>query len=134
MEDTRMSSTPEFGFAIEYVTDIEASTRFYTDVLGLRVERSAPSFVQFEHFAIATDQPLGGIDEPELYWLVDDAEAAYTDLSRKGKISLPLKQLPFGKVFGISDPDGRPRYVLELAANRPSQPATPAGQVPDGRA
>jgi catechol 2,3-dioxygenase-like lactoylglutathione lyase family enzyme len=117
-----MSTTPRFGFAIEYVKDIEASTRFYTDVVGLRVERAAPSFVQFEHFALATDEPLSGKPELELYWLVDDAEAVFNELSRKGTISMPLKQLPFGKVFGIQDPDDQTRFVLELAANRPSQP------------
>jgi catechol 2,3-dioxygenase-like lactoylglutathione lyase family enzyme len=121
-----MHNTPRFGFAIEYVTDIDASTRFYTDVLGLRVERSAPSFVQFEHFAIASDAPMGGVPELELYWLVDDAEAAFSELSRTGTISLPLKQMPFGKVFGIQDPDGKSRYVIELAANRPSQASTEA--------
>jgi predicted enzyme related to lactoylglutathione lyase len=116
-----MNNTPRFGFAIDYVDDIEASTRFYADVLGLRVERTAPTFVQFEHFAIAGDEPLSGKRQLELYWLVDDAEAAFKDLSQKGTISMPLKQLPFGKVFGIQDPDGRSRFVLELAANRPSQ-------------
>jgi catechol 2,3-dioxygenase-like lactoylglutathione lyase family enzyme len=121
-----MSNTPAFGFAIEYVKDIEASTRFYTDVVGLRVERAAANFVQFEHFALATDEPLSGKAELELYWLVADAEAVFDDLSKKGNISMPLKQLPFGKVFGIQDPDGHTRFVLELAASRPSQPSTEA--------
>jgi predicted enzyme related to lactoylglutathione lyase len=123
-----MSNTPAFGFAIEYVKDIEASTRFYSDVLGLRVERTHPTFVQFEHFAIATDEPLGGKPELELYWLVDDAEATFRELSRKGAISMPLKQMPFGKVFGIQDPEGQVRYVLELAAARPSQEAAAAAR------
>ncbi|HLZ30047.1 MAG TPA: VOC family protein [Chloroflexota bacterium] len=123
-----MNTTPRFGFAIEYVDDIDAATRFYTDILGLRVERSAPTFVQFEHFALAGDEPLSGKRELELYWLVDDAEAAFSEMSRTGTVSLPLKQMPFGKVFGIQDPDGQSRFVLELAANRPSQaPAAAAG-------
>ena len=117
-----MSSRPRFGFVVEYVADVEAAKRFYVDVLGLQVERAAPTFVQFGTFAIAGDEPLGGRDEPELYWLVDDAEAAFRELSHKAEVSLPLKQMPFGKVFAINDPDGRPRYLLELAADRPSQP------------
>jgi predicted enzyme related to lactoylglutathione lyase len=113
---------PQFGFAVEYVTDIEAAKRFYVDVLGLEVQREAPSFVQFQNFAIASDTPMGGRAECELYWLVDDADAAFSRLSKMTEISLPLTAQPFGKVFGIQDPSGHPCYVLELAKNRPSKP------------
>ena len=113
---------PRFGFVVEYVKDIDAARRFYVDVLGLEVERTHPTFVQFDRFAIASDKPLGGGDEPELYWLVDDADAAFRQLSQKAEISVPLKEMPFGRVFAIKDPDGRNRYLLELARNRPSQP------------
>lgn len=118
-----MSHNPRFGFAVEYVPDIEAAKRFYTDVLGLEVERYHPTFVQFDRFAIASDEPLGGRSDVELYWLVDDAEAAINDLSRKVEVSLPLTQMPFGKVFSIRDPAGQPQYLLELAVDRPSRPA-----------
>jgi catechol 2,3-dioxygenase-like lactoylglutathione lyase family enzyme len=112
---------PKFGFAIEYVKDIEAAKRFYVDVLGLDVERSHPTYVQFANFAIASDEPMNGKGELELYWLVDDAEAAFKELSQKAQVSLPLSQRPFGKVFGIRDPDGQPRYLLEFSKDRPSQ-------------
>lgn len=118
-----MSNQPRFGFALEYVTDIEAARRFYVEILGLEVERYHPTFVQFDSFAIASDESMSGRGEPELYWLVDDAEAAFRDLSQKAEVSLPLKQMPFGKVFGINDPAGRPRYLVELAHDRPSRPA-----------
>src|SRR5690348_224392 len=120
--DAIMTNQPQFGFALEYVPDIEAARRFYVEVLGLEVERYHPTYVQFQNFAIASDESMGGKNEPELYWLVADAEAAFNDLSQKAEVSLPLKQMPFGKVFGIKDPAGRPRYLLELAQNRPSQP------------
>jgi hypothetical protein len=61
--------------------------------------------------------------QPEVYWVVEDAEAAFKELSQKGEISLPLKQMPFGKVFGIQDPSGQPQYLIEFAKVRPSQPA-----------
>jgi catechol 2,3-dioxygenase-like lactoylglutathione lyase family enzyme len=102
------------------VTNIEAAKRFYVDVLGLEVQRTHPTFVQFESFAIASDESMGGTNETELYWLVDDAEAAFTELSRKAEVSMPLRELPFGKVFALNDPANRPQYVLELARNRPS--------------
>src|SRR3979409_1521723 len=99
-----MTTTLRFGFALEYVTDIQAARRFYVDVLGLTVEREAPVFVQFDRFAIASDESITGTGETELYWLVDDAEAAFAELSPKAEVSLPLTQKPFGKLFGLKDP------------------------------
>ena len=121
-----MTSRPRFGFALQYVPDIRTAKRFYVNVLGLEVERDHPTFVQFKeaagaNFAIASDESLSGADE-ELYWLVDDAEAAYRELSRKAEVSVPLKQMPFGTLFAIKDPAGKPRFLLELAQERPSQP------------
>lgn len=115
-----MKSKIEFGFVVEYVKDIEAAKSFYVEVLGLDVQRQHPSYIQFEHFALATDEPRGEAQQ-ELYWLVDDAEAACSDLTQKAEIILPLQEVPFGKVFGVRDPDGQPRYLLEFSKNRPSQ-------------
>lgn len=111
---------PAFGFALQYVTDIEAATRFYVEVMGLKVERQHAKYVQFEHFAIASDESLSNSKE-EIYWLVEDAEAAIRELGPKVEISQPLKEMPFGKVFGVKDPAGRPRFLLEFAKHRPSQ-------------
>ena len=121
-----MTIKPQFGFALEYVSDIEAVKRFYVDVLGLEVEREHPVFVQFKdpagsHFAIASDESLSGSRDLELYWLVEDAEAAFRELSPRAEVSRPLEQMPFGKVFGLKDPAGQPRYLIELAQNRPSR-------------
>jgi catechol 2,3-dioxygenase-like lactoylglutathione lyase family enzyme len=112
---------PQFGFLVEYVQDIEAATRFYTDVVGLTVQRTHPTFVQFEHFAIGNDAGLSGTGEPEIFWLVDDAAAAFGALPRDVEVTLALEEQPCGKVFGIAGPSGRPVYLLELAADRPSQ-------------
>ncbi len=117
-----MNNKPKFGFVLEYVMDIEAAKSFYTETLGLEVERYHPVFVQFNHYAIASDVSMSGTRDPEVYWLVDNAEAAFNDFSQKAEVILPLKQMPFGIVFGIKDPAGRPLYILEFAPNRPSQP------------
>ena len=122
-----MTIKAKFGFVLEYVADIEAVKSFYVEVLGLEVERYAPVFVQFKdkagaNYAIASDESMTGGREPEMYWLVDDAEAACKEYAQKAEISMPLQQKPFGKVFGIKGPDGRLQFMLELAANRPSQP------------
>ncbi len=115
---------PTFGFVIQYVRDVEASRRFYEDVVGLKAEREAPTFVQFGQFAIAADEAMGDGREDDLYWLVDDATAAEAELRTKAVVRVPLKQMPFGKVFGVADPNGRTRYLLELAKDRPSRPVS----------
>lgn len=118
-----MSDQPRFGFVVEYVKDIQAAKRFYEDVMGLKAERVHPTYVQFEHFAIASDAPMaGGGGAREIYWLVPDAERAFRALSAVAEIVLPLEQRPFGTVFGVSDPDGQPQFLLQLAVNRPSRP------------
>ena len=60
--------------------DIEAAKRFYVDVVGLKIERFHPRFVQFPGFAIATGEAMNGGKERELYWLVDDARDAFVEL------------------------------------------------------
>lgn len=121
-----MASKPRYGFTLEYVDDIAAAKRFCVEVLGLTVEREHPVFVQFKDaagatYAIASDESLTGSGAPEVYWLVDDAEAAYHELSSKATVSMPLKQTPYGKVFGLQNPAGQPHYLVELAQERPSQ-------------
>ena len=119
-----MTSKPEFAFALEYVKDIEAAKRFYVDVMGFEVAREAPDFIQFkELFAVASDEPMEGGTDLELYWTVDDAGAAYKDLSARAEITLPLTSKPFGQVFGVKGPSGQPRYLVRFARNRPSQAA-----------
>lgn len=121
-----MAVIPRFAFALEYVSDIAAAKRFYVDVLGLEVEREAPVFIQFKdregaRFAIASDEPLSGERGLELYWVVDDAEAAFQELSPRAEVRFPLTRKPFGSVFGLADPAGQPQYLVEFASNRPSE-------------
>ena len=121
-----MTSKPRFGFVLEYVADVDAVKRFCVDVLGLEVEREHPTLVQFRDqagaaFAIASDESLSGRNDPELYWVVDDAEVAFRDLAGTVAVGLPLTEKPFGKVFSVTDPAGQPHFLLEFARNRPSQ-------------
>lgn len=111
----------KFEFALEYVEDVEKARAFYEGVLGLTAQRAHPTFVQFDHFAIAGDERVGGGSDPELYWSVPDIEAAYGELSGKAEIAVEMKNLPFGRVFAVNDPAGRPRFLLEWAKRRPSE-------------
>ncbi len=112
---------PKFGFILEYVEDIDAARKYYEETLGKKVSRVSPRWIQFEdHFAIGSDESQSGIREMEVYWLVDDADAAYQELSNQVEVVLPLESKPYGKVFGIADPAGRPLYLIEFANDRPS--------------
>jgi predicted enzyme related to lactoylglutathione lyase len=121
-----MSNRPTFGFILEYVDDVEAAKPFYVDFLGLEVEREHPTFVQFRdangvRFAIASDEAMSVSRAPEVYWVVDDVEAAYRDLAPRAAVITPLQQMPFGTLFAIEDPAGQPQYLIEFARSRPSQ-------------
>lgn len=120
-----MTNAFHFGLLIEYVNDIMAAKPFYTDVLGLAVDREAPDFIQFVdpsgvHVGIASDGSLGPAGKPEVFWLVDNAREAFKVLPDTVEICYPLSDKPFGTVFGIMDPAGEVQYVLELTKERPS--------------
>jgi catechol 2,3-dioxygenase-like lactoylglutathione lyase family enzyme len=120
-----MASRPQFGFVLEYVDDVASARPFYTDVLGLEVDRESPVFIQFSDpagvsFAIASDEALSGQREPEVYWVVDDAAALQAELAASAEISYPLTQQPFGRVFGVKDPAGQTQFFVEFARDRPS--------------
>jgi catechol 2,3-dioxygenase-like lactoylglutathione lyase family enzyme len=118
-----------FAFPLEYTQDIPAMRRFYTDVLGLQLDRDHPTFLQFKDangaaYAVASDAPMDRGDVPELWWTVDNAEAACADMSQQAELAMPLRDMPFGKCFGIKDPTGQVHYILEFAQQRPSQPVS----------
>lgn len=124
-----MSKGYRYSMTVEYVPDIAEAKRFYTDVLGLEIEREAPTFVQFRdvagvHYAVANDEPLSDGQAREIYWLTDDANQAHADLAKRGIPTTPVREMPFGKVFSITDPAGQPNFLIEFATQRPSQPAS----------
>jgi predicted enzyme related to lactoylglutathione lyase len=123
------SNSPRFGFVLEYVKDVHAAKSFYTDILGLKVSRESPEFVQFADeagvgWAIASDASMSGGTKPETYWIVEDIAALQKSLSGKVKITHPLEERPFGQVFGVADPAGETQYLVEFARERPSKEVT----------
>jgi len=124
-----MSLNLPLAFVLEYVQDIQAVKRFYVETFGLQVERESPEFVQLKdqggaRYALASDAPLIAGQGPELYWIVDDAEAAFRELSSKAEVHMPIKQTDFGKVFAIKDPAGQPQFLVEFSRDRPSKPVS----------
>ena len=124
----RMTTRATFGFALEYVSDVQHARPFFADVLGLKVDRDHPTFIQFSDgkgatYAIASDERMDGAASgpPELWWVVEDAEKAFNEMSGTHEVAMPLRNLPFGTCFGIKDPSGQVHYLLQFAATRPSQ-------------
>jgi len=114
----------QLSFVAVNCSDLDRSLEFYVDVMGMEVEDQAPGFVQFGNKGAGANFALGRLEdsptrsaEPELWWFVESAQAAYDELKGKGvEIATPVTQMPFGKTFSIKDPAGQQRYLLELAA------------------
>ena len=100
------------------VADIDRSLRFYTEVLGFRID------FQYEDFYVGlvkdgcsihlksgrTLPRQGenkGTEDLDLVFSVFDLEHLYEILSGKAiDIDQTLRQMPYGKEFYIADPDG----------------------------
>lgn len=112
-----------------YATDLAASLHFYTEVLGLQVVHRVVG---------GTVVTAGGTelevlqerrdDEPVLdrrtgfLIFVDDADAAYADVSERGAVILSeiTTASDGARVFYVSDPDGLPIGIL--SEPQPEQP------------
>ena len=111
------------NFVLLHVTDIEQATAFYTEKFGLAIEDQMPGFVQFKQpmgqgatLALSSEGDGSPVQNVELWWFVDDADAAYADLVAKDvTVAQPLKDEPFGRTFAIKDPAGNTMYIMKLA-------------------
>ena len=114
------------NFVLLHVTDIEQATAFYTEKFGLAIETRGPGFVQFKQpvgqgatFALSSEGDGSPVQNVELWWFVDDADAAHADLVAKNvTVMQPLKDEPFGRTFAIKDPEGNTMYVMKLAGQQ----------------
>ena len=111
------------NFVLLHVTDIEKAIAFYTEKFGLVIEAQGPGFVQFKQpmgqgatFALSSEGDGSPVQNVELWWYVDDADAAHADLVAKNvPVAQPLKDEPFGRTFAIRDPFGNTIYLMRLA-------------------
>ncbi|SRR6266567_6719778 len=116
----------ELNFVMLYVTDVEKAIPFYTEKLGLSIEDQLEGFVQFKQpqgtgaiLALAQKGDGRPVQNAELWWLVDDADATFAELSAKDvKIAQPLQDEPFGRTFAIQDPFGNTLYMMKLLSHQ----------------
>lgn len=103
------------------VRDLEASTRFYTDILGFQVNETrsdAIVFAQTSGAAFAIRKPMVDLEASRLGWgvgvwfAVPDADALHEKAVAHGaRVLAPPANGPFGRMFVVADPDG---YALTL--------------------
>lgn len=108
--------TPER--VVIYVSDMQRSTTFYRDVLGLPLKFSSPGWTEFNNggTTLALHRYLGGessAPEPSagqatLVFVLDDLQSAYETLQAEGaRFSMSPQKQPSGLTFAVlHDPDG----------------------------
>ena len=99
-------------FVVLNVPDLAAARAFYTEQFGLAVDTESPAFIQFRRaagavFALQPATNATSYTGLELWWNVENADQAHDELAARGvPIAEPLRDLPFGRVFAVSDPAG----------------------------
>ena len=106
-------------YIIVYVSDMQRSTAFYRDVLGLPVKYATPGWTEFNTGTTAvalhttgestlppTQRPPAG--QAQLGFMVDDLQAVYQSLKdRHVHFSLPPQKQSSGVTLAVcNDPDG----------------------------
>lgn len=101
-----------------YVSDMQRSTAFYRDTLGLPLKFSSPGWTEFGNggTTLALHRHMGGrpgaaepaAGQATLVFALDDLQHAYETLLAEGAhFSLPPQTQPSGQTFAIlHDPDG----------------------------
>lgn len=99
------------------VLDLQASTQYYTAVLGLTIDFAAPgwSFLSRGSFRVMLGECTDAVPPGELgdhsyyaYVTVSDVDALYAEYQRAGVVfTQALASKPWGmREFGIRTPDG----------------------------
>lgn len=109
-----MPAQPRLDYVVIRVSDLEASTRYFTETLGFTLvsEESGPNFkylrgaeggIDFGLILAAEDAPAGHL---ELYFKTPDLEGMRDDLLGKGVAASPIMHPPFASIFTVQSPDG----------------------------
>jgi len=108
-----MPSVPAFDFFVLYVSDLEASLKYFKETLGLShvPEQDAPNFhfflggkgVDFGIVQATKETPQPGT--VELYFKTDNLEGLRATYIGKGLEATPISHRPFGSIFTLQGPD-----------------------------
>ncbi len=111
------------AFTIVYVDDMEESTRFYRDILGLPIKRKENGWTEFQSRGASLvlhprTTAAGGAGQGcvHLAFRVDDAGQVYDELTAKGaRFAGPPAQASFGRHATLFDPEGNAIDLIEWA-------------------
>lgn len=114
---------------IVFVSDLERSTRFYVEVMGMTVKRAEGDVVIFDcgfavHQGEALERTVWGDVEPRtgdygqrnllLYFEHPDVDEAFDAISPHVRLIHPVEEQAWGqRVFRFHDPDG---HAIEVGA------------------
>ena len=110
----------KLDYIIIFVSDMQRSTEFYRELLGLPLKFSSPGWTEFatgsttialhpaRDAAQSSLQGQSPAGQAQLGFQVDDLDTIYTSLQAQGvEFSLPPKQQPEGGIVAVlHDPDG----------------------------
>lgn len=99
--------------AVLYTNDIDRITKFYTEVIGLKVEYKQDVYVSFRFpngARLGINKSQFERDKPghqTLFLEVDNIEKHYNKFKKKGfKFFEDFEEYDWGKFFAFLDPDG----------------------------
>src|SRR5882672_257052 len=113
-------------YVISFTSQIEASKRFYRDVLGLEVGTDSPYWVDFATdgagLALLAVNP-GTVKGVELCFESENVEQSMTSLTQRGvTFTDELRRLAFGSVIHFRDPENN---LLSLLQPSPAATESP---------
>jgi catechol 2,3-dioxygenase-like lactoylglutathione lyase family enzyme len=104
--------------AILYSKKAEATRAFFRDVLGFPSVDAGRGWLIFAAPpAELAVHPSEGTEEHELFLMCDDMEATVAELQRKGVVTRPIQDQPWGRLTRIVLPSGD-----ELGMYEPKHP------------
>lgn len=104
------------------VADIDRAIRFYTEKLGFILDFQYEDFYAgvvkdgcSVHLKLGESFRENTTEDLDLVFSVDDIESVYSLLiDRAVDICQPLRDMPYGKEFYVTDPDGNKLAFLKI--------------------
>jgi lactoylglutathione lyase len=113
----------DLAYTVIYVGDMDKSTTFYRDVLGIPLDYAVPGWTQFKSRGAALvlhpeleHQSKHGEQKVHITFRVDDLAAVYDKLTAQAvQFLAPPATIGFGKHATLYDPDGNAIDLIEWA-------------------
>jgi lactoylglutathione lyase len=108
----------QIGLIMITVSNMERSTAFYKDVLGLNLQFASPDWTQFDIGGVKLALHIAGSNLKvnsetgiRFAFYVDDIEKTLAGLTSRGATVMQRREEDFGTLVDINDPDG---YVVQF--------------------